>query len=133
MKKLIEPGYAGGKWRNEVEDKEYDEPVWRYLAYMQVADHTGAQWCNAFGDKALPIFNGLSANDLKKMEETDPTEFRNTFERALFKQMNITLQIKTDTYQDETRTKCNILGLPPSNLQKKIKIVGWHPEIYGTP
>ena len=38
------------------------------LAYMQVADHTGAQWCNAFGDKALPIFNGLSANDLKKME-----------------------------------------------------------------
>ena len=41
MKKLIEPGYAGGKWRNEVEDKGYDEPVWRYLAYMQVADH----WC----------------------------------------------------------------------------------------
>ena len=121
MKKLIEPGYAGGKWRNEVEDKEYDEPVWRYLAYMQVADHTGAQWCNAFGDKALPIFNGMSANDLKKMEETDPTEFRNTFERALFRQMNITLQIKTDTYQDETRTKCNIFRASPIKFAEENK------------
>ena len=113
MKKLIEPGYEGGKWRNEQEDKEYDEPVWRYLAYMQVADHTGAQWCTAFGDKALPIFNGLSANDLKKMEQNDPIEFRNTFERILFKQMEITLQMKTETYNDETRTKCNIFRVNP--------------------
>ena len=113
MKKLIEPGYEGGKWRNEQEDKEYDEPCWRYLLYMQVADHTGAQWCNAFGDKALPVFNGMSANDLKKLEQTDPTEFRNTFERILFKQLEITLQIKTETYNDETRTKCSIFRANP--------------------
>ena len=45
MKKLIEPGYAGGKWRNEVEDKEYDEPVWRYWPTCKLQTmllHSGA-------------------------------------------------------------------------------------------
>ena len=39
VEKLIEPGYAGGNGATEVEDKEYDEPVWRYSA--KTADHTG--------------------------------------------------------------------------------------------
>ena len=47
------------------------------------------------------------------MEQNDPIEFRNTFERILFKQMEITLQMKTETYNDETRTKCNIFRANP--------------------
>jgi replication factor A1 len=121
MKKLIEPGFPGGKWRNEHEQKDYDEPCWRYIAYMQMGDHTGSHWVNAFGDKAQAIFGGLDANKLKALETSDPIEFRNTFDRLAFKQMNVTLQCKTDSYNDEVRTKVTVFRAEEINFADENK------------
>jgi len=121
-KKLTEDQSAGtnGMWRNEGTGAEYEKPDWSYCVNMKIEDYTGVKYAMAFNKdtQAKAFYNGVTANELKKMEEDadgDTTESHKLLESIHFKQYKLVLMVSTSTHEDEPRKGCKIFKVEEIN------------------
>ncbi|KAF5831325.1 hypothetical protein DUNSADRAFT_13299 [Dunaliella salina] len=120
QKKLTELEPGSGVW-SCARCGTLDAPVdYRYMASMEVSDHTAAQWITAFGEAAETVF-GMSARDFRQDEEYNQ-EFANTLQdERNFTAWTFRLKVYEDTYQDVSRMKAQVQSLNPVDFARE----GW--------
>jgi len=74
-------------------------------------DYTDQIWVTAFNEVAEQIFNGVTANELQKYKESDTGKYKETINRALCGEFVVAGRTRTETYNDNSRTKYNILRI----------------------
>ena len=109
-KKVTETGM--GKWRCERCNMEFDSIDYRYVLSCSVADHTGSTWVSVFND-AGPAIIGMSAGELQKLKVSGDPGFEAALEEATFKSFNLNLKIKSEVWNDEARTRTNVVAAVP--------------------
>ncbi|EJD53132.1 replication factor-a protein [Auricularia subglabra TFB-10046 SS5] len=110
---------ASGKWRCEHCKQNWDEPSYRYMLSIAVADNTSQCWLTAFNDAGLTIV-GQSGNDLHKIKGQDESGFNAIVKKAVGKYYTFSCRAKSETYQDLTRTKYTISRLQPLDWKQEI-------------
>ena len=80
---------------------------------------------------------GISADELGKMRDSNPESFQEVFNRANFKQFNLKLRAKMETYNDENRMRVVVSAATPVSsdleahkrrLQEEITAMGGQPD-----
>jgi len=101
-----------GMYRCEKCNQEFPEFRWRILMQMNIADMTGNQWCTAFQEQAETIL-GTTCEDLGRLKTADMEDYTRIFSRANFKQFNMRLRVKMETYNDESRLRSVVASVTP--------------------
>ncbi|XP_043191580.1 replication protein A 70 kDa DNA-binding subunit-like [Amphibalanus amphitrite] len=109
-KKVIDQ--QNGTFRCEKCNEQFSEFRWRALMQMNVADMTDNQWVTAFQETAEAVL-GISADELGRMRDSDPERFQAVFNRATFKQFNMKLRAKMESYNDESRMRVVVSAAAP--------------------
>lgn len=107
-----------GSWHCEKCNKAYTNYNPRWVLKAKVADHTGGIWVSAFDEQAT-IMLGTSAPDAEVLwnnKENDKSSWDNVFKSAHMSTWSARLRAKQDMYQDEQRTRYDLLKLEPVDL-----------------
>ncbi|ORX55345.1 replication factor-a protein [Piromyces finnis] len=116
-KKVIE---EDDLWRCEKCNKSYPEPEYRYILSLDALDHTGNQWLTCFNESAEKLL-GHKAKELQEIKNYDENEFNKIFDDVSFRQYDFRIRAKIDTYNEESRLRCNIIDVKPINFEIQIK------------
>lgn len=92
-----------GQWRCERCDKTHDRPEWRYIAPVNVSDHTGQLWLSCF-DEVGRMIMGMSADELMDLKENDEKAAQKAFEDANCKMWSFRCKAKMDNFQEQQRS-----------------------------
>lgn len=84
----------------------------RFLLTMSIEDHTSQTFVQAFDEIGSQIF-GTSANELMKLQNTDPDAYSRALADALFKTYNAKIRAKMETFNDNTRTRYQLIECSP--------------------
>ncbi|KAF9164155.1 Replication factor A protein 1 [Actinomortierella ambigua] len=95
-------------WRCEKCSALWPEPEYRYIMGINVSDHTGNHWIQAFNEVGQ-IITGRNANDL--MQNSD--EIKPTFDRATFKTYVFKCRAKQEIFSEEAKLRITILNATP--------------------
>jgi len=100
-------------WSCEKCGQNWDKPSMRYILNLVACDHTGSSWMTAFNEVGVQIL-GQDADTLYAWKEAgSDAVFNQVFENANFHTFNFKVRAKAETYQDDTRVKCSIVGATP--------------------
>lgn len=99
-KKVIEE--SEGKWWCEKCSLNWEKPKYRYILSINVADHTGSLWLNAF-DEAGALIIGMSADDVQEAKDNDDAKFQTIMQDATCKTFNFRVRAKMEIYQDNPK------------------------------
>ncbi|KAK3140941.1 hypothetical protein QOZ80_5AG0408030 [Eleusine coracana subsp. coracana] len=131
-----------GTWHCERCDQVLPNCEYRYLLMCQIQDHTGVTYATAFQEGGMEIM-GCSAQELSTIKEEDDVKFAEIIQGIRFQMYLFKLKVMLETFNDESRIKCNIvkaekldplkesgylLGAIDSILQED---AGTHPEVQG--
>ncbi|KAK3137722.1 hypothetical protein QOZ80_5BG0456330 [Eleusine coracana subsp. coracana] len=129
-----------GTWHCERCDQVLPNCEYRYLLMCQIQDHTGVTYATAFQEGGMEIM-GCSAQELSTIKEEDDAKFAEIIQGIRFQMYLFKLKVLLETFNDESRIKCNIvkaekldplkesgylLGAIDSILQED---AGTHPEV----
>ncbi|KAF9935487.1 Replication factor A protein 1 [Mortierella alpina] len=98
----------GGQWRCEKCNQTHPEPEYRYIMGVNVSDHTGQNWLQAFND-AGAIITGRPAQELA----LNPHEVKPTFDKATFKSYIFRGRAKQEVYGEEAKIRFTIISATP--------------------
>ncbi|KAG0365494.1 replication factor-A protein 1 [Gamsiella multidivaricata] len=113
-------------WRCEKCSQTHPEPEYRYIMGVNVADHTGQNWLQAFNDAGATI-TGRPAAELVM----NPNEVRPTFDRATFKAYTFKCRAKQEVYGDEAKMRFTIISVTPINWVDESKYLLKQLQEYG--
>ncbi|KAI9353388.1 hypothetical protein DFJ73DRAFT_828424 [Zopfochytrium polystomum] len=99
-------------WRCEKCSKYFPTPQYRYISSMLFCDFTGQQWVSFFNETAEVIF-GKTANELNAMYEENEDTFKEFLRSCFFKQYNLRIRAKVDTYNSESRVRLTCVSVEP--------------------
>uniref|UniRef100_A0ACD5TY62 Uncharacterized protein n=1 Tax=Avena sativa TaxID=4498 RepID=A0ACD5TY62_AVESA len=108
-KKVINNG--DGMWQCDSCGQSSQNCEYRYMLQCHIQDHTGIiTFATAF-QEAGEVIIGLPAQDLFRIkhEDQDEVKFADIIQQARYQQYLFMLRVKEETYNDETRVKCNIV------------------------
>eukprot|EP01105_Mastigella_eilhardi_P008629 TRINITY_DN2087_c0_g1_i1.p1 TRINITY_DN2087_c0_g1~~TRINITY_DN2087_c0_g1_i1.p1 ORF type:complete len:580 (+),score=88.66 TRINITY_DN2087_c0_g1_i1:30-1742(+) len=84
---------GSGRWTCCFCTTEFDAPNWRYVASVQLSDHTGAVWASFFDDCGCVLI-GCQAGELVHLQEQEgPDAVNAVFKTALFRRYMFTLRV----------------------------------------
>ncbi|CAN0442236.1 unnamed protein product, partial [Ectocarpus sp. 12 AP-2014] len=107
-----------GAWQCEKCNQTHPECQRRYMLNMQISDKTGKAWVTAFNDQAVELLDNRTADELFQMkEEGNDAELEEVFSEACFKTYMLTLRVKTDMYNDETRSRKTLQRMAPVDVK----------------
>jgi len=109
-KKVVEGNEGAGTWYCASCDKHYNKYLPRYVLRAMVADHTGSLYVGLFDDQCKSILN-KSASEAEELKQTDMTAYNNLFTKPVCKLYNARFRAKQETYNDEIRSRVDILEL----------------------
>ncbi|KAJ1975080.1 Replication factor A protein 1 [Dimargaris xerosporica] len=109
QKKVVE---SDSMWRCEKCDQSYPQPEYRYLMTVNVCDHTGQLWLQCFNEVAEQLFP-VPANEMKRLELSDPIEFKKQLHQPLFKQFVFRCRAKMETYNETKKVRYQVLNVYP--------------------
>lgn len=84
---------VGSRDRKRVTDRTVETPSYRYVLNMELMDFTGSSYVSMFNDDAEKLL-GVTAAQLKTLNETNKEEYDNVFKRVLFKEYVFRLRVK---------------------------------------
>ncbi|GJJ75651.1 replication factor A1 [Entomortierella parvispora] len=113
-------------WRCEKCQQTHSDPEYRYVMGVNVADHTGPNWLQAFNEAGLTI-TGRPAGELI----LHPDQVKSTFHKANFKSYIFKCKAKQETYGDEAKTRFTILSATPLDWVEESKLRLKELEEYG--
>ncbi|QSZ32520.1 hypothetical protein DSL72_002098 [Monilinia vaccinii-corymbosi] len=105
---------SDGTWRCEKCNQSHPKPRYRYMLSLNVNDHTGQLWLTAFDDVGRLIV-GKSADEMMELKENDQAAMEKAFEDANCKMMTFKCRAKTDTFQEQSRIRYQVLQVSPVN------------------
>ncbi|KAH6609722.1 replication factor a1 [Trichoderma cornu-damae] len=112
-----------GTWHCEKCNASHDEPEYRYVLQLNVADHTSHQWLSCFDDTGR-IIVGMSANELMELKENDDGKFMATFEAVNSKKLVFRCRAKMDNFGDAQRVRYQVMSVSPLDYKAEgIKLV----------
>lgn len=118
--KVVESSDGAG-WFCEKNGKNYDSYRCRFIMRLVSMDHTKDQWFNCYDDVAKKIL-GMEAGQVEEFfKNQDEASFKAVFSSAIGKQFNARCRAKQDTYNDEARTRCDIVGIESVNYVEDSK------------
>lgn len=94
-------------WRCDRCDRVHDKPEYRYILTISGADHTGQLWLQGFNDVGNVLL-GMTADELKALENDDRDAFDNALKRVPSGIYNIACRAKQETFNDSTRIRYGI-------------------------
>lgn len=117
-KKVIED--TEGQWRCERCDKSFPEPNYRYIMTLNVHDHTGQQWFNAFDDVGH-IITGRTANELFGIKQNSEDSFNDVLHQSICRSYIFRVRAKQDQYGGTTRVRHNVMSVTPIDFAREGK------------
>ncbi|KAF9288089.1 Replication factor A protein 1 [Mortierella alpina] len=115
-----------GQWRCEKCNQTHPEPEYRYVMGVNVSDHSGQNWLQAFNDAGV-LIAGRPAQELA----LNPHEVKPTFDKATFKSYIFRGKAKQETYGEEAKTRFTILGATPLKWVEESKHLLTQLQEYG--
>ncbi|KAH8830283.1 hypothetical protein DL96DRAFT_1592292 [Flagelloscypha sp. PMI_526] len=119
-KKVVQDGDG---WRCEKCQKTQEEPQWRYVCAMAVADHSGQIWYQGFNDVGEMVL-GITANELYGLKDVvtgDETAWKAAIAQGVGKTFNFAIKAKIDSFNDTERTRYAVTKMWPLNYQDEAK------------
>lgn len=124
-KNLYYPGCASGDcfkkviqndngWRCEKCNKTFPSPQYRYMPSICFSDFSGQGWLSMFDELGREFF-GKTANELNEMMEENEEAGKAFLKTLFFKQFNVKVQAKADSWQGDTRVRFNAMSVTPVN------------------
>ncbi|KAF2271683.1 replication protein-like protein A 70 kDa DNA-binding subunit [Westerdykella ornata] len=107
-KKVIDENQ--GEWWCEKCQVKWPRPEYRYILSVNVADHTGSLWLNAF-DEAGRMIVGMSANEAVALKDEDEAKFATVMQEATCKTFSFKVRGKLETYQNEPKPRYQIQNI----------------------
>uniref|UniRef100_A0A7S0DU28 Replication protein A subunit n=1 Tax=Amorphochlora amoebiformis TaxID=1561963 RepID=A0A7S0DU28_9EUKA len=101
--KVIPDGQGG--YRCEKCDQTHSSKTNRYVLQATLQDDTGSTWVTAFGDQALLLMDGLSADALERFQNEDLDKFDHAFQATQGKKFKFTIRLKSEEYQEQKRVR----------------------------
>ncbi|RAL64370.1 hypothetical protein DID88_001846 [Monilinia fructigena] len=83
-------------------------PAYRYILSLNVNDHTGQFWLTAFDDVGRLVV-GKSADEMMELKENDQAAMEKAFDDANCKMMTFKCRAKTDTFQEQSRIRYQVI------------------------
>eukprot|EP00939_MAST-03C_sp_MAST-3C-sp1_P003866 g3866.t1 len=120
-KVLAVGGDSDGPYTCEKCNKQIERCQRRYVLSCQFCDETGVQWTTLFNDEAEKILGGKTADEMNLMMESDHAQFKENFQRINFHQYIMTLMVKVETVNDESRVKATVRDLAPVDFASDAK------------
>lgn len=97
---------TNGGWHCEKCSATWEEPDYRYMLSMSVADYSGQAWFQGFNEAAEVVF-GMTANDLMQLRNNDENSFMAAIAKANCQTFNFTCQAKTESYNVSCSPVCS--------------------------
>lgn len=117
-KKVTSHSSGPNMWYCEKCQKVFDRCDHRYILSLQIGDHTGQTWVNAFNETAEQLL-GRPAEDMYYLRSSDELQYQQIFKEAMFKQYVFRVRAKQENYQGELKLRCNILAALPVNAEEE--------------
>ncbi|KAF9412568.1 Replication factor A protein 1 [Podila epigama] len=114
--KKVTPDMSGNGWRCEKCNMTHPQPDYRYILGVNVADHTGQAWLQAFNDSGA-LITGRPASELVM----NPSEVKPTFDRATFKSYIFRCRAKQEMFGEDAKTRFTIVDAAPMNWVQESK------------
>ncbi|KAI5150008.1 replication factor A1 [Enteropsectra breve] len=86
----------------------YDSCKYRFMFNLLVGDCTDQVWVTIFDEAGKTLF-GITAEELKNLQEKDSHEAQNKVKSAISKEVRVKVRSKEDTYNGETRMRYSCL------------------------
>ncbi|KAK8789438.1 hypothetical protein WA588_001323, partial [Blastocystis sp. NMH] len=110
-----------GVWACEACGKTVETPSYRYVLNMELMDFTGSSYVSMFNDDAEKLL-GVTAAQLKTLNETNKEEYDNVFKRVLFKEYVFRLRVKMENSPNyEARVRCSVQQFSPVDESKEVE------------
>mmetsp|Transcript_39697 Transcript_39697/g.86448 ORF Transcript_39697/g.86448 Transcript_39697/m.86448 type:complete len:589 (-) Transcript_39697:400-2166(-) len=93
-----------GSWYCEAHQQSFPNCKRRYIASMQVMDHSGTAWVNTFNEQA-ELALGISADEAHEMQEQDQAAFQAHVKSKSWQTFSLRVRSKTEEYQGESRRR----------------------------
>jgi replication factor A1 len=119
-KKVFEEG--PNMWRCEKCQKVFDRCDHRYIMSLQIGDHTGQTWVNAFNETGEQLL-GKTAEEMYHLKINDDVAYSAVFKEAVFKPYLFRLRAKQESYQGEMKLRCNVLSAIPVNAEEESNLL----------
>lgn len=120
MKKLRQDT-GNGDWYCEAHGQSVPAPEFKYLLTLTCADWSGGLWCNAIGESCEALFGGKKANEMQEIMQGDYHAYEAIIKAVNFGSFNFKLKVAQETYNEETRTKYNIMSVQKPNYAAESK------------
>jgi replication factor A1 len=111
-KKVVD--MSNGMYRCEKCAQEYPEFKWRMMLNINIADFSDHTFATCFQETGEQLL-GITSEELGKMYEqrNESEEYDQVFLKATFKEFIFKLRTKMETYNDEARSKTQVVTLTP--------------------
>ncbi|KXN82854.1 Replication factor A protein 1 [Leucoagaricus sp. SymC.cos] len=97
----------GDSWVCDKCGNRAEQPEYRYIVSMAVADWSGQAWLQAFNDPGFVIF-GMSANQLQELKLNDDGQYEAAIHKAHCHTYNFSCRAKKDSFDDRVRVRYGI-------------------------
>jgi replication factor A1 len=110
-----------GPFRCEACNVEMEQCQRRYILGLNILDHSGQTWATAFNDEGEKLLNGMTADELNLIMQSDHAKFNDILQGIIMKPMQLTLRVKVETVNDEQRVKASIQSSEPIDFVRESK------------
>merc|ERR1719193_2096944 len=110
LKKVIEGSEGEGTWYCVSCAKNFNNYHPRYIMKAKIADHTGSLFVGLF-DRDCNTILSKTAAEAEQLKEMDLGAYNNIFTEPVCKKYQARMRAKQETYNDEIRTRFDIVGL----------------------
>ncbi|KAL9106501.1 MAG: hypothetical protein Q9227_008480 [Pyrenula ochraceoflavens] len=104
-KKVVEMDQ--GQWRCERCQKTHERPEWRYIASVNISDHTGQLWVSCFDEVGRQLL-GMTADQIMELKENDEKAAQKAIEDANCKMWNFRCKARMDNYAEQQRVRYQV-------------------------
>ncbi|XP_065346142.1 replication protein A 70 kDa DNA-binding subunit [Cloeon dipterum] len=113
-KKVIDNG--NGNYLCNKCNFEYQDCNPRLIVNVNVADWTSNTWVTLFDEEAKQMLGITDNKEFVKLQENNQEAYNAIFDAARFKQLQLKLRIKMETYNDEKRIKSSVVKMEQLDL-----------------
>lgn len=109
------------RWNCEACNKQFDQPVHRYVLNFQMQDFSGNNWFSAFDESGQKIL-GVTADHLDELKAAgNEAEVERIFDAPLFRMYTAKCKVKQEAYQQEQKIKQSVLNILPIDFVQQNK------------
>jgi len=112
-KKVVD--LANGQFRCEKCNTVTDDFKYRMILNINIADEYDNQWVTCFQEQG-ELMLGITSNELGKLKEGDEQGYEGALRKIYFKSYFMKMRVKNDRFNDEDRTRVNVVNLSPVNF-----------------